>query len=77
MEAEEWDQWRNNPVTTWVMAALDKAASAQREGWIAATWDAGGCDPLLLATLRTRADAYRALSEIALDDVRKMHDSTD
>jgi len=50
---------------------------AQLDGWIAASWEAGECDPLLLTTLRTRADAYRALSEIALEDVRKMHDSAD
>jgi len=77
MELEDWEQWRNHPVTEWVLAALNKAASAQLDGWVAASWEAGESNPLLLTTLRTRADAYRALSEIALEDVRKMHDSTD
>jgi len=77
MEADDCEQWRNNPVTEWVLQAFHKAASAQLDGWLRASWEAGGCDPLLLTTLRTRADAYRALAEIAYADVRKMHDPTD
>lgn len=77
MEAEEWDQWRNNPVTTWVMAALKKSSEAQRRAWVDASWEGGIADPLLLNELRTRADAYAAMSEVTFEGLKEIHDSTD
>lgn len=70
--AEEFDAWRQDPVTAWVMAEMSRAADLQREGWIAASWDGGACDPMLLNTLQTRADAYRALAELSYDDIAEI-----
>jgi hypothetical protein len=39
-------------------------AGKQREEWMQRTWGDGDCpDPVLLAELRTRADAYRAIPD--------------
>ena len=63
VSAEDFEQWRDNPVTQWVMQACDVAAEANRDAWIGASWDMGRADEAELNMLRTRADAYRALRE--------------
>lgn len=66
---EEFASWRIDPVTQWVIGELAKAAEAQREAWAATSWEGGVCDPMLLKELKTRADAYSALSEITHADL--------
>lgn len=73
---EDWEAWRGNPVTQWVMKALHTASEAQKAAWLAASWDKGDCSPLALVELKTRADAYSALSEVSREDLEAMHDST-
>lgn len=60
---EEFAAWHDDPVTRWVIAACRKAAEENKEAWVEASWGGGNADPLLLNELRTRADAYQALSE--------------
>lgn len=60
---EDFDRWLDNSVSRWVMRALTAAAEANKAAWIEASWGGGGCSKELLAELRTRADAYRALPE--------------
>lgn len=60
---EEFAAWRDEPVTQRILGTLSAMADAQREGWMASSWEGGNADPLLLTELRTRADAYQALSE--------------
>lgn len=61
--AEEFANWREDPVTQWVMDACEKAAEENKQGWIDASWEAGETSPLLRMELRTRADSYRILAE--------------
>jgi len=69
--------WRENAVTRWVFAAAGRAVEAQRIGWEAMSWDTGECDPVMLAVLRTRADAYRALYETTYADWKSLHETPD
>lgn len=66
---EEFQAWREDPVTAWVLAALKAAAEEQKAAWLDATWEQGECDTDKLIELRTRADAYRALVEIKHADI--------
>lgn len=60
---DEFLAWRDDPVTQGIIRTLSAMADAQREAWLAASWDAGSTDPVLLTELRTRADAYRVFAE--------------
>lgn len=60
---DEFAQWRDDPVTVRVLAALAGMAEAQKQGWLTASWEGGASDPMLLTELKTRADAYGALAE--------------
>lgn len=60
---EAFRAWRSDPTTRFAFAALDRAADMQAQAWVDASWSGGQANPLLLAELRTRADAYKSLSE--------------
>ena len=60
---EAFKAWRDDPITRFVLAALDRAADVQHEAWVETSWQSGIADEKLLAELRTRADAYRSIEE--------------
>jgi hypothetical protein len=60
--AEEFARWRDDSVTRWVFWALESMAAENKAAWDKASWEMGQCNPLLLAELRTRADAYQAMA---------------
>lgn len=61
---EEFDAWRDHPVTRFVMAAVMRAAVEQQAEWMDVTWTQGRfASERLQVELMTRADAYRALVE--------------
>lgn len=71
--SEDFARWREDPITRMVFQALEAAASAQKAEWDNASWGGGvvRADELkdLLQELRVRADCYRALGELTIDDI--------
>lgn len=61
--AEEFARWRDDRVTRWVMRAFAICADENKQEWMTASWEQGVSNPLLLSELRTRADAYRAMTD--------------
>lgn len=59
---EEFQAWRANPVTAWILKGCQTAAEAQKQHWLEKSWN-GDVDPLLRLECATRADAYLALEE--------------
>jgi hypothetical protein len=60
---EEFNSWAESPATRWVFRAIVRASELQKEEWDRVSWQDGSADPLVLHTLRTRADAYLGLIE--------------
>lgn len=60
---EEFAAWLNDPCTTFVFAALETAAAAQKAEWESESWGKCQANPLFLMELRTRADAYTAMQD--------------
>ena len=65
---EEFTAWRDHPVTRFVLKAYEKMAEEQKRQWADVSWEGGHCDSFELCQLRTRADAYRSMSESDLSD---------
>lgn len=65
---DEFLAWKDHPVSRWAFRALKAASEAQRAAWMADSWDKGQADPVALAVLRTRSDAYAALEEPEYED---------
>lgn len=71
--SEDFARWRDDPITGLVFKAMDAAANAQKAEWDSASWGGGvvRADELkdMLQELRVRADCYRALQELTIDDI--------
>lgn len=63
MTRDEFDIWLKDPVTKWIMAAVQNAAEADKAEWIRQSWDSGSADPMQLLELRTRASALTELQD--------------
>ena len=58
MKQEDFDGWLTDPVTKWVFRALERAAEQEKAEWVRQSWEAGKTDPLMLAELRAKAEAF-------------------
>ena len=65
---EEFLAWKADPVTVYVMEAYRLMSEEQKAAWCEASWEGGHCDSFELCALRTRADAYKSMSECTLAD---------
>lgn len=61
MMRDDFDAWRKDHVTAWVMRAIEQAIKAERAEWMRQSWDGGNADQDQLLELRTRADALGEL----------------
>ena len=64
---EEFQTWKDSPVTQWVTKALALASQKNKDSWIKESWEGKNPDPMLLCELSTRADAYSAIAETAYE----------
>lgn len=71
--AEDFARWREDPMTRMVFKALRQAADAQKAAWDEMSWNGGvvrGDDlERNLLALTTRADAYRSLEELGVEQL--------
>lgn len=68
---EDFDQWRDNPVTEDVFCALRNVSARAKRTWLDKSWNAGLCDPLLLADLRAREEVVRDLCELTFEELEE------
>lgn len=77
MTSEEFEAWRDNPITQWVRAAFKRLAEENKAAWVETSWERGAAGPAELIELKTRADAYMAMSEMTFEDLQVTHGETD
>lgn len=64
---DDFNTWRENPVTEWVFKALETIEAAQKQHWLETSWDQKACEPTLLHELQVRADTARAIIDVSYD----------
>lgn len=69
IEKDDFEAWRENPVTLAVFRALTIKAEEAKAKWQSASWDGGRCDPLLLADLRARAEIASDIVELSHEEL--------
>jgi hypothetical protein len=65
---DEFEAWRADPVTVFVMSAMQAVADAQAADWLAKAWDGGDLSEVLRERLRTRAETFRELVGLTFED---------
>jgi hypothetical protein len=71
IEPDDWDDWTAHPLTEALMRACELWAEEARQQWIAASWEAGKADPVLLASMRERARVFQELREITRETLER------
>lgn len=66
---EDFDLWRDHPVTEQVFRALESLGEEAKRVWLQASWGKGQCDPVLLADLRARAEVVNDLRELTFEQL--------
>ncbi len=74
---EEFEAWRDHPVTRWVIGAFDIVAEEQKAAWLENTWACGTCDSFDLLQLKTRADTYQAMKDSDYSDFLATYETED
>lgn len=79
---EDFEAWRENPVTKSLLGILADMVQDTKNKWDAVAWVGGSADPLLLADLRARAEVLVDMIEISFADMehkldKSEQDSTD
>jgi hypothetical protein len=70
IEAEDFKAWLDNPVTERVWRYLRKTEAECKAKWLAASWDTGQCDPLVLTDLKARSQILSDLATIDYEDIK-------
>lgn len=69
LDAEEFEQWRSNPITQKVRKAARATAEEAKAAWISHSWENGICDPVMLADLRATARVAADFADLKFEDV--------
>lgn len=75
---DEFTIWRENPITAWVLAGVQRFADAQAPSFGALAWSADPAewDALRLARerIKSRQDAYEGLAALTYEQACGLHD---
>ena len=66
---EDFDLWRDNPVTVHVFKQFGKVAQVAKDAWVQSSWDKGDADPNLLIELRAKAEIVNDLITVSYEDI--------
>lgn len=74
IETDDWETWTANRVTEAIFKMFEIEAAKAKQAWVDASWNGGQANPVLLASLRARAEAFEQLREMTKDQVEDSHD---
>lgn len=69
---EEFEAWKDNPITKEVDRALSRWADKLKSDWMQRSWEEGGADALLLADLRARAEQCADLVDLNFETLEML-----
>ena len=73
LDAKDFDEWLQLPVTQYVMAAMQTLAEREMEAWQGQAWE-GNLDPLALHTARARVEVCNTFTGNTFDDWKAIND---
>lgn len=77
IDRETFDEWKAHPITELLLRACSIGAAQAREAWMAASFDGGTCDPVVLAGMRERARVLKEIEAISAEQIEDMVNEQD
>lgn len=68
---EEFEAWRESPMTEIVMRALQSLADRHKQRWVDLSWNSGISDRELLLELRHRASAFEEVVGMTFEGLQE------
>lgn len=68
---EDYESWRDNPVTQAVYEALRRKADAAKTAWVDASWSSGQVSEVLLADLRATANICNDIRGLTFEELEE------
>lgn len=72
---EDFEEWRENPVSQWVFEQMRGHAECQKDMWAAMAWEMQDVSEDLLKEARVRADCYVEIPDSTYEDWIALDDS--
>ena len=72
VDHDNFEDWRTSDIGEAFFGALRKEAQRAKDAWVAASWEGGKIDPLLLASLKERATLAQQLAEVPAVTLEEM-----
>lgn len=73
-EKDEWDAWREHPVTTWFMDQfLAKEAEEAKQRFIEYAWGQRDVDPITHAAIFERAKVLNEMRSLIYEDMEDIN----
>lgn len=73
-EKDEWESWRENPITQWLLDEfLTREAIDTKNEFIAYAWGMAGNDPVKHAAYFERAKVLNDLIALTYEDIEAYH----
>lgn len=69
IDPEEFEAWREHPITRRVFAVLNQHAEHRKELWVAQSWNSGDADERKLVMLKGQAEAFEWLPKATHEDI--------
>lgn len=74
IEKEDFEQWRDHPVTERVFRALGLLSDQAKQRWIDVSWGGGEPIPALLIELKSKAEVINDLCELTFEELEKWNE---
>lgn len=68
---EDFEIWRGNPVTEFVLACVKQIGEGAKAEWLKASWDGGALDPAFLAGLKAKEQIAKDMAELSYEDIKQ------
>jgi hypothetical protein len=73
IDPDDFEEWAAHPITGALLRACAVGQQQARDAWMAATLEAGKCDPLVLAEIRARISVLQEIRNVNVEMLETMN----
>lgn len=72
IDPDAFEGWKAHPITEALIGLLNSEVTRLERVWMAQSLEAGSCDPMVLAKIRERRQAYQEIVSLTAEKLEDM-----